>query len=79
MAAKHYKLIDVITDDNQVDPNISRNFLLNFQEAMLLSLLEKKLLTQWQFDRCVVDIKKTLNEKLNATLQPTTELQEKTQ
>ena len=58
MAAKHYNLTDVITDDNPVDPNVSRSFLLNFQEAMLLSLSEKKLLTQWQFDRCMNEIKK---------------------
>ena len=59
MAAKHYKLVDVIIDEGQAESNLSRDFLLNFQEAMLLSLLGKSLLTKWQFDRCMEEIRKT--------------------
>ena len=58
MAAKGFRIIKITKDKSQIDDNIIKNFTMNFQEALLLSLLGKNLLTQRQFERCVEEIKR---------------------
>jgi|GEM_PF-2896246 len=57
MAARCFKLIEITKAESQIDDNIIKNFTTNFQEALLLSLLEKSLLNQWQFEQCMEEIK----------------------
>ena len=55
--AKSFKLIEITKDEKQTEVDTNKKFTINFQEALLLSLLEKKLLSQWQFERCMEEIK----------------------
>ncbi len=58
MAKKCFMLMEV-ADDKQPDKvSDPQAFLQNYQTALLLSLLDKNLLTQWQFDRCVEELQK---------------------
>jgi len=58
MAKRRFVLVEVKADEQsekQFNPQV---FLHNYQTALLLSLLEKSLLTQWQFDRCLEELQK---------------------
>lgn len=57
MAAKCFQLAGIETEECQTESFHLQAFLTNFQTAMLLSLLDRGLLTQWQFERCVEDLK----------------------
>lgn len=58
MKKKQHALVKV-EQEEQPTPELSQAFLQNFQTALLLSLLDKNLLTQWQYEQCV--------EKLHTT------------
>ena len=58
MAKKYFMLMEAADDEQPDKLSDSQNFLQNYQTALLLSLLDKNLLTQWQFDRCVEELQK---------------------
>lgn len=39
--------------DIQNDKNNNQDFTIHYQQSILLTLLEQKKLTQWQFDKCI--------------------------
>lgn len=51
-------LMEVVDDEQSDKLSDAQAFLQNYQTALLLSLLDKNLLTQWQFDRCVEELQK---------------------
>ncbi|MEN6471480.1 MAG: hypothetical protein ABFC62_08440 [Clostridiaceae bacterium] len=58
MAKKRFALVEIIVDEKPDKQLQSQAFLQNYQTALFLSLLEKSLLTRWQFDRCVEELRK---------------------
>ena len=59
MAKKCFMLAKVVTDEQPDKVSDSQAFLQNYQTALLLSLLDRNLLTQWQFDQCVEELQKS--------------------
>ncbi len=58
MAKNCFMLMEVV-DDKQPDKlSGPQPFLENYQTALLLSLLDRGLLAQWQFERCVEELQK---------------------
>lgn len=51
MAKKQYTLVQAKMDEKLTQAQ-SQAFQQNLQIALLLSLLDKNLLTQWQFEQC---------------------------
>ncbi len=49
-------MVEVKKESLNMDTDKSRNFIVNYETAILLSLLEQKLLTQLQFNLCVEKI-----------------------
>ncbi|OPY55883.1 MAG: hypothetical protein A4E55_02366 [Pelotomaculum sp. PtaU1.Bin035] len=58
MAKRHFELVEIEAGEQLEKQFTPRAFLQNYQTALLLSLLEKDLLTQWQFDRCIEELQK---------------------
>ncbi len=58
MAKKCFMFVEVVDDEQSDKLSDPKAFLQNYQTALLLSLLDKNLLTQWQFDRCVEELQK---------------------
>lgn len=58
MAKKYFMLMEVLADEQPDKLSELQHFLQNYQTALFLSLVDKKLLTQWQFDRCVEELQK---------------------
>lgn len=58
MAARHFKFITIETDECLSSTENTRVFEQNFQTALLLSLLQRGILNQWQFDSCLDELKK---------------------
>lgn len=58
MAKRRFELIKIIADEQSEQLFNPQAFLQNYQTALILSLLERGLLTQWQFDRCIEELKK---------------------
>lgn len=56
MAKKQLTLMKIEVEE-QSPPEHSQAFLQNVQTALLLSILDKNLLTQWQFERCLENLK----------------------
>lgn len=57
MTKKQLKLVEIQSGE-QLTQAQTQAFLQNFQAALLLSLLESDLLTQWQYELCVKEVKK---------------------
>lgn len=57
---KRRQLYMVELDTGQPAPklNDNKNFIENFQTAILLSLLDKGIITKWQFDLCIDKLRK---------------------
>jgi len=55
-AAKHREFNYVGEPISKIDSSKDADFLLNFQKSMLLSLVERKLLTTSQMERCMDEI-----------------------
>lgn len=47
--------------------NKNLDFIKNFQTAILLSLLEDKLIAKWQFDQCMDELKRTCYSHMGRT------------
>lgn len=58
MAKNRFELVEIEADERSEEQLIPQAFLQNYQTALLLSLLETGLLTQWQFDRCIEELRK---------------------
>ena len=58
MEKKHFRLVEAVTQEPPDKPPGSQLFQLNYQTALLLSLLDKNLLTQQQFDQCMEELNK---------------------
>lgn len=58
MAARHFGLVKIEADDCPSSTKNTRMFEQNFQTALLLSLLHRKLLNQWQFEKCLDELDK---------------------
>jgi hypothetical protein len=58
MAKRRFALVEIEADKQSVKQFQPQAFMQNYQTALLLSLLEKNLLTQWQFDRCIEELRK---------------------
>ena len=58
MAKNFFMLMEVVVDKQPEQASDSQSFLHNFQTAILLSLLERGLLTEWQFEYCVEELQR---------------------
>jgi len=60
IAIEKKKFTVVEVDENNQNTDINKNYLFieNYETALLLSLLEKQLLTQVQFERCMEELMK---------------------
>ena len=58
MAKRRFVLVGIEADEQAEKQFQPQAFLQNYQTALLLSLLGKNLLTQWQFDRCIEELRK---------------------
>ena len=58
MAKKYFELVEIISNEQSGQQFNPQLFLQNYQAALLLSLLERRLLTQWQFNRCMEELQK---------------------
>lgn len=52
MRKKHFDLVAIEANVNIDEASQYQAFLQNYRTALFLVLLNKNLLTQWQFDRC---------------------------
>ena len=78
MKRRQLYMIELGPEPQRIDPQKNQDFIENFQTAILLSLLENKQLTKWQFDICVDELQKqshkgqkstnSCNKKLNKTM-----------
>lgn len=55
MKRKRIYMVELEREQNNLD--MEKEFIRNFQTAILLSLLEKGQLNQWQFDCCMDKLK----------------------
>jgi hypothetical protein len=58
MVKRRFALVEIEADEQSEKQFTPQAFLQNYQTALLLSLLEKGLLTQWQFDPCLEELRK---------------------
>ena len=58
MAKRRFALVEIEAAEQSGNLSCPQAFLQNYQTALLLSLLKKNLLTQWQFDRCLEELRK---------------------
>jgi len=58
MAKRYFGLVGIEADKQSEKQFQPQAFMQNYQTALLLSLLESGLLTQWQFDRCIEELRK---------------------
>jgi hypothetical protein len=58
MEKKYFMLGEAVSKEPSDRLPVSQPFMLNYQTALLLSLLDKNLLTKQQFDRCVEELQK---------------------
>lgn len=58
MTARHFELVKIGMDSCPFSMENTIEFEQNFQTALLLSLIQRKLLNQWQFARCLDELKK---------------------
>jgi hypothetical protein len=63
MKKKHFRLIEVVSQEPPDRLAVTQLFLQNYQTALLLSLLDKSLLTKRQFDQCMEELKKQTGSK----------------
>ena len=55
---KKVTIVEVLENNQNTDLNKNNLFIENYETALLLSLLEKRLLTQVQFERCMEELMK---------------------
>lgn len=55
---KKFTIVEVDENNQSTDLNKNYLFIENYETALLLSLLEKQLLTQVQFERCMEELMK---------------------
>ena len=53
MKKRRFYIVELGLEDKNLDLDANRSFKINFQKSILLSLLEKKQIDQWQFERCI--------------------------
>lgn len=51
-------MIELELEERNGDLRNNKAFIVNFQTGILLSLLENKQLTKWQFDLCMEELQK---------------------
>ena len=55
---RRFYIIELGLEDKNLELDANRSFKINFQKSILLSLLEKKQIDQWQFERCIEELEK---------------------
>lgn len=65
MKKKYFRLVEVISQETPDRLAVTQLFLQNYQTALLLSLLDKNLLTKRQFDQCMDELKKQTGSSWN--------------
>lgn len=63
MEKKYFSLGEAVPQEPSDRLPVSQPFILNYKTALLLSILDKNLLTQQQFDRCVEELQKQSRSK----------------
>ncbi len=63
MEKKYYRLGKAVSQEPSDRLSVSQPFILYYQTALLLSILDKNLLTRQQFDRCVEELQKQSRSK----------------
>lgn len=61
MRKRQIYMVELEGKKSNTDYGKNTYFIKNFQTAILLSLLENKLIAKWQFDRCTDELDKTDN------------------
>jgi hypothetical protein len=55
-------IVEIEKNNNAIDLNSNKEFIMNFKNAILLSLLNKKQITQWQYEKCTNLFKKNIQK-----------------
>ena len=63
MKKRQLYMIELEPEPQSIEPEKNQDFIENFQTAILLSLLENKQLTKWQFDFCLGELQKQQHKK----------------
>jgi len=58
LLTKRLVLFPLDKEIKKIELSENKDFYINFQKSILLSLMGKKQLTEWQFERCVEDLSK---------------------
>jgi hypothetical protein len=56
LLTKRLILLPLDKEIKKIELSENKDFYINFQKSILLSLMGKKQLTEWQFERCVEDL-----------------------
>lgn len=58
MKRRQFYMVELEPSEEHNDLGLQKDFVRNFEAALLLSLLEKGQLNKWQYDCCMDEIKK---------------------
>jgi len=56
LLTKRLILLPLDKETRKIELSENKDFYINFQKSILLSLMGKKQLTEWQFERCVENL-----------------------